>query len=122
MGYTVGIDHIEQLTEFAKKNVEKDQPLLLERERIILVTGDGRNGYLQKAPYDIIHVGAAADGVPKALHEQLKRGGRMIVPVGPKGGSQYLEQHDKGQDGKVVVKRLMGVRYGALTSKEKQLC
>ena len=119
-GCTVGIEHIKELTDFSIKNIKKDQSDLLETERVILITGDGRKGYPDKAPYDAIHVGAAADGVPQALHEQLKPVGRMIVPVGPDGGVQYLEQHDKGQDGRVVVNRLMGVRYVPLTSKEKQ--
>ena len=112
----VGIDIVEQLTEFSKNNLRKDQPQLLQS--IILVTGDGSVGYSPKAPYDAIHVGAAADGPLTALHQQLKPGGRMIVPVGPQGGTQYLEQHDKREDGKVVVKRLMGVRYGSLVRKE----
>ena len=73
------------------------------------------------SPYDAIHVGAAADGVPNALHHQLKPGGRMIVPVGREGGTQYLEQHDKLDNGEMVVKKLMGVRYVPLTSKEHQI-
>lgn len=116
-GTTVGIDHIAQLTDLSVNNIKKDRPQLLER--VILVTSDGRKGYAQKAPYDAIHVGAAADEVPEVLHQQLKRGGRMIIPVGPQ-GKQYLEQHDKREDGEVAVKRLMGVRYGLLTSKEQQ--
>lgn len=39
----------------------------------------------------------------------------MIVPVGPDGGTQYLEQYDKDQDGKVAKTRLMGVMYVPLT-------
>ena len=120
-GCTIGIEHIKELTNFSIKNLEKDQPELIKSERVLLITGDGRKGYLAKAPYDAIHVGAAADGVPEALHEQLKPGGRMIVPVGPDGGHQYLEQHDKLENGQIKVKRLMGVRYVPLTSKEKQV-
>ena len=119
-GCTVGIDHIKELTELAAKNIKRDQPFLLNSGCLFLVTGEGRNGYADKAPYDAIHVGAAADVVPRALHQQLKVGGRMIIPVGPDGGTQYLEQHDKGVDGRVTVKRLMGVRYVPLTSKERQ--
>ena len=119
-GFVVGIDHIKELTDTSVKNLKKDQPDLLKSNRVILVTGEGRMGYPYKAPYDVIHVGAAAERVPEALHAQLKPGGRIIVPVGPDGGTQYLEQHDKEKDGKVVVRRLMGVRYVPLTSKEKQ--
>ena len=120
-GCTVGIEHIKELTELSIKNIKKDHPELLNSEQMILITGDGRKGYSEKAPYDAIHVGAAADGVPEALHQQLKPGGRMIVPVGPEGGMQYLEQHDKMENGQVTVKRLMGVRYVPLTSKERQV-
>lgn len=54
--------------------------------------GDGRLGYEKHAPYDIIHVGAAAAKTPQHLLNQLKKGGRLICPVGPENGSQYLEQ------------------------------
>ena len=120
-GCAVGIEHIENLTEQAIKNIKRDNPDLLATERVILLTGDGRQGYLEKAPYDAIHVGAAAALVPEALHNQLKPNGRLIVPVGPEYGVQYLEQHDKGKDGSVKVAKLMGVRYVPLCDKEHQL-
>ena len=119
-GCVVGIEHIQELTDASVRNINRDNPDLLKTERIQLITGDGRQGYEGKAPYDAIHVGAAADGVPEALHQQLKPGGRMIVPVGPCMGSQFLEQHDKGANGTVTVRRLMGVRYVPLTSKDQQ--
>lgn len=120
-GCTVGIEHIPDLTALSIRNIKKDHPKLLESERLLLITGDGRLGYSEKGLYDAIHVGAAADGVPEALHKQLKPGGRMVVPVGPNGGTQFLEQHDKRADGRVEVKRLMAVRYVPLTSKEQQV-
>lgn len=77
--------------------------------------GDGRKGVPQYAPYDAIHVGAAAAITPNALLEQLANGGRLIVPVGPEGGEQYMTQYDKDTDGKVKETRLMGVMYVPLT-------
>ena len=59
---------------------------------MLFLDGDGRLGYTEKSPYDAIHVGAASPETPHELIKQLKNGGRMICPVGPDGGDQYLEQ------------------------------
>lgn len=78
--------------------------------------GDGRLGHAAHAPYDAIHVGAAAPTVPMELLNQLKPGGRMICPVGPQGGEQFLEQFDRDAvSGEVRRERLMGVMYVPLT-------
>ena len=68
---------------------------------------------LVKAPYDAIHVGAAAPTLPTALVEQLARPGRMFIPVG--NVNQYIELVDKGSDGDVGRKRIMGVRVSSPT-------
>lgn len=65
-----------------------------------------------KAPYDAIHVGAAAPTVPQALIDQLASPGRMFIPVGV--GMQYIEQIDKDAQGNVSRKRVMGVRVSTL--------
>lgn len=114
-GFVVGIEHHPKLVELGRANIKADDESLIDTKKVILVEGDGRQGYKEHAPYDCIHVGAAAPSTPQELINQLKPGGRMIVPVGPDGGTQYLEQYDKDSDGKVEKTRLMGVMYVPLT-------
>lgn len=45
----------------------------------------------------------------------------MVIPVGPEGGNQSLNQYDKLHDGSIVEKKLLGVRYVPLTDREKQV-
>ena len=120
-GMVVGVDHIQELVDWSRQNMKKDgKEDMLNKRSIMLVVGDGRKGFIEEAPFDAIHVGAAADGIPKDLIDQLNFGGRMAAPVGSPGGEQYMEQFDKDEHGQVSRKRLFGVRYVPLTDKRIQ--
>jgi protein-L-isoaspartate(D-aspartate) O-methyltransferase len=73
--------------------------------------GDGYKGWPEKAPFDAIVVTAAAPAVPKALVEQLKPGGRMVIPVGGDGDTQYLKLLIKRADGGYDERRVLPVRF-----------
>ncbi|XP_076239833.1 protein-L-isoaspartate(D-aspartate) O-methyltransferase isoform X2 [Calliopsis andreniformis] len=119
-GLAVGIEHMPELKEFAMKNIQRGNPELLQDGRVELVVGDGRLGYPEKAPYDAIHVGAAAKEMPQALLDQLAPGGCMVLPMGPENADQTLVQIDKTLDGKIKKKFLTSVVFVPLTSKSKQ--
>ena len=78
----VGIEHIQQLADLSIKNLNKGFSEELKANRIKIVCGDGRLGYEPEAPYDVIHVGAAAPTIPEALTEQLAIDGVLVIPVG----------------------------------------
>jgi len=63
--------------------------------------GDGWRGWPEHAPYDAIIVTAAARDRPAALVDQLAEGGRMIVPIGPSGGTQRLTRIEKRPGGEL---------------------
>jgi len=72
--------------------------------------GDGYRGWPEKAPFDAIVVTAAAPRVPQALVEQLKPGGRMVIPVGG-GDIQYLKLITKRADGSYDERNVLPVRF-----------
>jgi protein-L-isoaspartate(D-aspartate) O-methyltransferase len=73
--------------------------------------GDGYAGWPEHAPFDSIIVTAAAPRVPQALVDQLKRGGRMVIPVGASFEAQQLLVIEKRADGSVERRSVLPVRF-----------
>lgn len=72
---------------------------------------NGYNGWSDEAPFDGIIVTAASREIPPALVEQLKPGGRLVIPVGSRWGYQSLMLVTKDADGKVHEKEVLGVAF-----------
>ncbi len=77
--------------------------------------GDGYRGWAEHAPFDGIVVTAAAPHVPPPLVEQLKPGGRLVIPVGHPGGYQQLRLVEKDAAGAVGQRDLLAVAFVPLT-------
>ncbi len=75
--------------------------------------GDGSRGWAEHAPFDKILVTAAAERPPPALLEQLKPGGRLVLPIGP-GEAQRLTVIDKDAAGHTQSRELIPVRFSRL--------
>jgi protein-L-isoaspartate(D-aspartate) O-methyltransferase len=100
------IEIIPSLGNEARKRLEE-----LGYGNIEVRIGDGYAGWPEKAPFDGIVVTAAAPRVPQALVDQLKPGGRMVIPVGGAGDIQYLKLLTKRADGGVDEKKVLPVRF-----------
>ena len=95
---TLGERAAARLAELGYRNVE-------------VRIGDGYEGWPQAAPFDRILVTAAPERVPKPLIDQLKPGGRMVVPVGPRGLVQNLLVIRKDSTGNIVTESRLAVRF-----------
>ncbi|KAF0192193.1 MAG: protein-L-isoaspartate(D-aspartate) O-methyltransferase [Gammaproteobacteria bacterium] len=105
--YTV--ETIAALGEEAARRLQK-----LGYDNVVIRTGDAWFGWPEHAPYDSIIVTAAAPMIPPPLIDQLKRGGRMVVPLGSRFG-QDLVLLRKDMDGKITTEVLLPVAFVPLT-------
>src|SRR5262249_7446953 len=71
--------------------------------------GDGYGGWPSAAPFDAILVTAAPAAVPQPLIDQLRPGGRMVIPVGGPGEVQHLLVVEKRPDGSATTRRTLPV-------------
>jgi protein-L-isoaspartate(D-aspartate) O-methyltransferase len=106
--YTIEI--VEGLAKRAKKDLEE-----LGYKNVFVRFGDGFFGWKEEAPFDAIIGTAAAGRIPEPLLEQLKPGGRMILPYGSPRGFQYLVVITKDRDGKISKQSVMPVTFVPMT-------
>lgn len=99
---------IEIITELYKE--AKDRLEKLGYKNIKVKNADGYYGWKEYAPFDAIIVTAAAEFVPPPLIEQLKEGGKIVIPIGSPFATQTLVLIEK-KDGKVYSKNLIPVRF-----------
>ena len=101
--------------EIVKPLAERAEGVLRELgyNNVQVNAGDGYKGWPEHAPFDSIIVTAAPDHVPQPLVEQLKEGGRMVIPVG-KSGAQKLYLLEK-KNGQVQQTAVVPVKFVPLT-------
>jgi protein-L-isoaspartate(D-aspartate) O-methyltransferase len=107
------IEIIEPLARMAEATLQR-----LGYRNVHVKAGDGYKGWPEHAPFDCVIVTCAPDHVPKPLTEQLKEGGRMIIPVGPP-GSQDLYLLEK-QQGELRQQAVSPVRFVPMTGEAIQ--
>ncbi|CAM6112320.1 unnamed protein product [Calypogeia fissa] len=119
-GRAVGVEHIPELVQQSLVDIQRSKAAeFLASGSLSVHVGDGREGWPELAPYHAIHVGAAAESIPQALIDQLKAGGRMVIPVGDI--FQDLKVVDKKLDGTIDEWTVTAVRYVPLTNRAAQL-
>jgi len=102
-GMVVSIERIPELAEIAKKNLSA-----LSYDNVLVLVGDGSLGYPEEAPYDKIYVTASAPDVPRPLIDQLRVGGKMVIPIGENYQNLYVVEKEENR---IVRKRWGSVRF-----------
>ena len=104
------IEIVEPLAKEAGERLRR-----LGYAKVATRVGDGYHGWPERGPFDAIIVTAAASHVPPPLVQQLKRGGRMVIPIGAAFQTQQLMLVEKRADGALTTRQLMAVRFVPLT-------
>ncbi len=107
------IEVIKELSDAATERLKR-----LHYTNIVTRIGNGYLGWPEHAPYDSIIVTAAATHIPPALIQQLKSGGRMVIPVGLPYMHQELMLIEKDDEDNTHVKDILGVAFVPLQESE----
>lgn len=109
-------------------SVEVVAPLALKASRdlkrlgyanVEVIGSDGYYGAPRHAPFDAMIVKEAVDHVPPRLTAQLRPGGRLVLPLGPREGPQYLTVIEKTKDGGTRAERILPVKFSPLQGGER---
>ncbi len=106
---------VEIVPELAEQAAERLSNL--GYDNVTVRSGDGYYGWEEHAPFEAIVVTAAADHVPPPLIAQLKRGGRMAIPVGSPFQTQMLMLVEKTQDDGLITRQVLPVRFVPVTGR-----
>ncbi len=103
----VSIERYRTLAESARQRLKT-----LGYSNVTIIVGDGLAGAPERAPFDRVMVTAAAGDIPAALVEQLGGGGKMLLPLGPRNGTQHIVKLTKPADGRRLEQQnLIAVRF-----------
>lgn len=108
--HVYSIEIIEALANRSRQDLKR-----LGYQNVTTRLGDGYYGWQENAPFDAIVVTAAASHVPPPLIEQLKPGGRMVIPVGGRFLTQTLLLLEKTENGEIITRQFGSVRFVPLT-------
>jgi protein-L-isoaspartate(D-aspartate) O-methyltransferase len=100
---------VELVPELARSAAERLKALGYKNVQVR--AGDGYKGWAEAAPFDAIVVTCGAKQVPEPLFEQLKPGGKMVIPVGPAPDRQTLQLITKTADGERKTREIAPVRF-----------
>jgi protein-L-isoaspartate(D-aspartate) O-methyltransferase len=112
-GQVIGIERQHDLVEVARERMRR-----LGYDNVAIIEGDGTKGCSQEAPFDAIVAAASGSHVPQPFIDQLKDGGRIVMPVGEPGWAQELIKVTKRPGGKLIRENLGGVRFVPLIGEE----
>jgi protein-L-isoaspartate(D-aspartate) O-methyltransferase len=111
--HVIAIERHHQLVELAQQRMER-----LGYRNVRIVEGDGTLGWPEEAPFDAIVAAASGSHVPQSWIDQLKPGGRIVMPLGEPRGVQSLVKVTKEADGTLRRENLGGVRFVPLIGAE----
>ena len=100
---------IERIPELARTAAQRLRDMNIDN--VAIRVGDGGQGWKEHAPFDGIMVTAAAPNIPPALVQQLKPGGRLVIPVGEPGRTQDLQVIHKDGQGAVFSRSVLPVVF-----------